>query len=90
MRLTVKVSAPVALSLRGLTAPDTAARALVDRATALGVTLVPQHPHAVDGPLATFFVAILAAGRSLDVVLPALRSDPSVEGAWITPAEQLP
>ena len=90
MRITVTVSAPVARSLRGLDPPSAASRALRARAAAAGLTLAPQHPRAADGPLVGFFVAALAPSRALPDALAALRGDPSVEGAWTTPAEELP
>jgi len=90
VRITVTVSPPVARSLRGLDAPSAASRALAARAAAAGVTLSPQHPRAVDAPLVGFFLGALAAGRSAADALAALRADPSVDGAWATPAEELP
>lgn len=90
MRLTVTLSAPVARSLRGLAPPTDASRALLACAAGVGASLAPQHPRAHDGPLAGYFTATLAPGRSPEAALAALRADPSVEGAWSTPAEELP
>jgi hypothetical protein len=90
VRITVTVSVPVARSLRGLDPPSAASRALTARAAAAGVTLAPQHPLVTDGPLVGFFTATLAPSRPLPDALAALRADPSVEGAWTTPAEELP
>jgi hypothetical protein len=90
VRITVTVTSPVARSLRGLDAPSAASRALTARAAAAGLSLAPQHPRATDAPLVGFFVATLAPSRALPEALAALRADPSVEGAWTTPAEELP
>lgn len=90
MRITVTVTAPVARSLRGLDPPSAASRALTARAAAAGVTLAPEHPRVTSGPLFVFFTATLAPPHPLRAALAALRADPSVEGAWTTPAEELP
>jgi hypothetical protein len=88
--ITVQVTAPVARALRGLDAPSAASRALADRAAALGVTLRPQHARATDAPLVGFFAAAVRDAARVEATLALLRDDPSVEGAWQTPDDQLP
>lgn len=90
MRLTVTVSPAAARSLRGLAPPTDESRALLACAGRVGVALAPQHPRVTDGPLAGFFVAALAPGASSAAALSALRAEPAVDGAWLTPAEELP
>lgn len=90
MRITLQLTRSVARSLRGVDVPCDASRSLSARARALGLTLRPQHAHASDGPLADFFVADVLDARQAASTLDVLRVDPSVEGAWIAPEEELP
>jgi len=90
VRITVTVTPAVARALRGLDPPSAASQGLVARAAAVGLTLAPQHPRAHTGPLAGFFVATLGPSVPLETALSALRSDPSVEGAWAPPDDHLP
>lgn len=84
---TLQLTDDVARVLRGVAPPTDASRALVARAARLGLTLRPQHPSANAVPLASYFVA---DGAVTEATLDALREDPSVLGAWTTPAEALP
>jgi hypothetical protein len=90
VRITVTISRNVARSLRGIEKPTEPMMALQSHATRLGVTLVPQHPRAIDDALIGFFVVTKSHTHSMDEVLVSLRSDASIEGAWVTPEEQLP
>lgn len=90
VRITLQLTRSAARSLRGLDAPSDASRALAARAQGLGLTLRPQHARANDGPLANFFVAELRDAQRADAALEAFRGDPSVDGAWIAPEDELP
>ena len=56
----------------------------------MGVTLAPLHPDSPDRELASYFRVDVPEGIDVEQVLNVLRSSPTVEAAYVKPADELP